>query len=75
VTSSGARPARTADVVIVAGGVTGCSIAFHLAEQGVGDVLLLERRFPATGGIGRSVGVTSTWPAGRSFARRPAGSP
>jgi glycine/D-amino acid oxidase-like deaminating enzyme len=29
VTSSGARPARAADVVIVGGGVTGCSIAFH----------------------------------------------
>jgi glycine/D-amino acid oxidase-like deaminating enzyme len=57
VTSSGARPARTADVVIVGGGVTGCSIAFHLAEQGVRDVLLLERRFLAAGGTGRSVGV------------------
>ncbi|HEX2501006.1 MAG TPA: FAD-dependent oxidoreductase [Methylomirabilota bacterium] len=56
-TSSGARPARTADVVIVGGGVTGCSIAFHLAEQGVRDVLLLERRFLAAGGTGRSVGV------------------
>jgi glycine/D-amino acid oxidase-like deaminating enzyme len=57
VTLSGARPARTADVVIVGGGVTGCSIAFHLAEQGVRDVLLLERRFLAAGGTGRSVGV------------------
>jgi glycine/D-amino acid oxidase-like deaminating enzyme len=53
----GARPARTADVVIVGGGVTGCSIAFHLAGQGVRDVLVLERRFLASGGTGRSVGV------------------
>jgi glycine/D-amino acid oxidase-like deaminating enzyme len=50
-------PARTADVVIVGGGVTGCSIAFHLAEQGVRDVLVLERRFLAAGGTGLSVGV------------------
>jgi glycine/D-amino acid oxidase-like deaminating enzyme len=50
------RP-RTADVVIVGGGVTGCSIAFHLATQGVRDVLVLERRFLASGGTGRSVGV------------------
>jgi glycine/D-amino acid oxidase-like deaminating enzyme len=57
VTVSGAPPARTADVVIVGGGVTGCSIAFHLAEQGVRDVLVLERRFLAAGGTGRSVGV------------------
>ena len=33
----------TADVVIVGGGVIGTSIAFHLAEAGVRDVLLLER--------------------------------
>ena len=36
VTVAGARPARTADVVIVGGGVTGCSIAFHLAERASG---------------------------------------
>jgi glycine/D-amino acid oxidase-like deaminating enzyme len=48
---------RTAEVVIVGGGVTGCSIAFHLAAAGVRDVLLLERRFLAAGGTGRSVGV------------------
>ncbi|MBI3456880.1 MAG: FAD-binding oxidoreductase [Candidatus Rokubacteria bacterium] len=48
---------RTADVVIVGGGVTGCSIAFHLAERGVRNVVVLERRFLASGGTGRSVGV------------------
>ena len=44
-------------MVIVGGGVTGCSIAFHLAERGVRDVVVLERRFLASGGTGRSVGV------------------
>jgi len=48
---------RTAEVVIVGGGVTGCSIAFHLAERGIRDVLVLERRFLAAGGTGRSVGI------------------
>src|SRR5262245_59885313 len=48
---------RTADVVIVGGGVTGCSIAFHLAERGVARVVVLERRFLASGGTGRSVGI------------------
>jgi sarcosine oxidase, subunit beta len=57
VTLASSRPARTVDVVIVGGGVTGCSIAFHLAEQGVRDVVVLERRFLAAGGTGRSVGV------------------
>lgn len=34
---------RTADVVIVGGGVVGASTAYHLAAAGVGKVLLLER--------------------------------
>ena len=32
------------EVVIVGGGVIGCSIAYHLAKMGVSEVLLLERR-------------------------------
>jgi sarcosine oxidase, subunit beta len=48
---------RRADVVIVGGGVTGASIAFHLAAHGVRDVVLLERKFLASGGTGRSVGI------------------
>ena len=34
---------KTADVVIIGGGVTGVSIAFHLAELGVKRVMVLER--------------------------------
>ncbi len=48
---------RTADVVIVGGGVTGVSIACHLAARGVRKVLLLERRFLGAGGTGHSVGI------------------
>jgi len=48
---------RRAEVLIIGGGVTGASIAFHLAALGVRDVLLLERRFLAAGGTGRSVGI------------------
>jgi sarcosine oxidase subunit beta len=48
---------RTADVVIVGGGVTGTAIAYHLAAHGVRHVLVLERRFLASGGTGRSVGI------------------
>ena len=35
---------RAARVVIVGGGVVGCSVAYHLARAGVSDVVLLERR-------------------------------
>src|SRR5919106_53656 len=34
---------RTADVVVVGGGVMGTSTAYHLASRRVGDVVLLER--------------------------------
>jgi glycine cleavage system aminomethyltransferase T/glycine/D-amino acid oxidase-like deaminating enzyme len=33
-----------ADVVIVGGGIVGCSIAYHLTRLGITDVTLLERR-------------------------------
>jgi sarcosine oxidase, subunit beta len=48
---------RRAAVVVVGGGVTGCSIAFHLAARGVRDVLVLERHTLASGGTGHSVGI------------------
>ena len=35
-------PAR-ADVVIIGGGIVGCSIAYHLTKEGITDVVLLER--------------------------------
>ena len=35
---------RSARVVIVGGGVVGCSVAYHLARARVSDVVLLERR-------------------------------
>lgn len=48
---------RTADAIVIGGGVIGTSIAFHLAGSGVRHVLLLERKFLAAGGTGRSVGI------------------
>src|SRR5262245_32244416 len=48
---------RTADAVIVGGGVTGVSIAFHLMRRGLRRVVLLERQFLGSGGTGRSVGI------------------
>src|ERR1700674_3030758 len=48
---------RTADVVIVGGGVIGASIAFHLTEAGCRDVVVLDREREAAGGsTGRATG-------------------
>jgi sarcosine oxidase subunit beta len=48
---------RTADVVIIGGGVIGASIAFHLARMGAGRVVLLERKHLAAGSTGTSSGL------------------
>src|SRR5918998_5905406 len=45
-----------ASVVIVGGGAIGTSVAFHLAEAGVEDVLLLERAELGSGSTGKGAG-------------------
>jgi glycine/D-amino acid oxidase-like deaminating enzyme len=45
---------RTADVVVVGGGVHGASLAYHLARKQAGRVVLVERKFLASGPTGRS---------------------
>lgn len=47
-----------ADVVVIGGGIVGCAIAWHLAERGVTDVVLLERAELTAG---------STWHAAGGF--------
>ncbi len=44
----------TADVVVVGGGVHGASVACHLARRKAGRVVLIERKFLASGPTGRS---------------------
>lgn len=44
-----------AEVVVVGGGVVGCSVAFHLAEAGV-DVLLVERDSLGSGSSSKAAG-------------------
>ena len=45
---------RTADIVVVGGGVHGASVAYHLAHRRAGRVVLVERKFLASGPTGRS---------------------
>ena len=46
----------TASVVIIGGGVIGTSVAFHLAEAGVRDVVLLERAELGSGSTCKAAG-------------------
>ncbi|CAB4926530.1 unannotated protein [freshwater metagenome] len=47
---------ESASVVIIGGGIMGASAAFHLAEAGVTDVLLLERGQLASGSTSKAAG-------------------
>ena len=53
---------RTADVVVVGGGVTGCAVAYELAKQSV-DVLLLDKSLP---GRATSASAGGLWPIGEA---------
>ena len=54
--SSAAFPAR-AKVVVVGGGIIGCSIAYHLTKVGIPDVVLLERKTLTSGTTWHAAGI------------------
>ena len=50
----------TADIIVIGGGVIGCSTAYNLAKQGAKNVVLLERNAVCSGGTGRSCAIVRT---------------
>ncbi|HVL57761.1 MAG TPA: FAD-dependent oxidoreductase [Burkholderiaceae bacterium] len=59
-------PAR-AEVVIIGGGIIGCSIAYHLAALGITDVVLLERRQLTCGTTWHAAGLIGQLRATRNL--------
>ncbi len=51
---------KTADAVIVGGGVMGTSIAYHLTQRGVRRVVLLEKNYLGSGSSGKSGAIIRT---------------
>ena len=60
---------RTADVVIIGGGVHGASAAFHFARKKAGRILLIEKKFIASGPTGRSTALVRQFYAMDFFTR------
>src|ERR1700751_5001250 len=48
---------RTADIVVIGSGVHGASLAYHLARKKAGRVVLIEKKFVASGPTGRSTAL------------------
>ena len=48
---------RSASVIVIGGGVIGCSVAYHLARDGITDVVLLERRQLTSGTTWHAAGL------------------
>ena len=51
----------SARVVVIGGGIGGCSAAYHLAKLGVTDVLILERSLLSSGTTWHSTGNMETY--------------
>lgn len=51
---------RSARVVIVGGGVIGCSVAYHLSKLGIPEILLLERKSLTCGTTWHAAGLVPT---------------
>ena len=58
-----------ASAVVIGGGVTGASVAYHLAKLGWTDVVLLERKQFACGTSWHAAGLVGTMRANESHAR------
>ncbi len=55
------------DVIIIGGGIVGCSIAYHLTKLGITDVLLLERRQLTCGTTWHAAGLIGQLRANRQM--------
>src|SRR5205823_6612469 len=56
-------------VVVIGGGIVGCSVAYHLAKRGCKDVLLLERRQLTCGTTWHAAGLVGQLRATRNLTR------
>jgi glycine cleavage system aminomethyltransferase T/glycine/D-amino acid oxidase-like deaminating enzyme len=50
---------RSASVVVIGGGITGCSVAYHLARAGWNDILLLEKGELTSGSTHHAAGLVT----------------
>jgi len=59
----------TAQAVIIGGGVSGCSVAYHLAKAGWTDIVLLDRKQLTSGTTWHAAGLIGQLRASRNLTR------
>ncbi len=53
---------KTADIVIIGGGINGTSLAYYLAKKGIKNIVILEKNFVCSGATGRcGAGIRQQW--------------
>jgi sarcosine oxidase, subunit beta len=53
---------KTAEVVVIGGGISGAAIAYYLAKKGVNNVVLIEKEYISSGATGRcGAGIRQQW--------------
>lgn len=60
------RDDSTLDAIVIGGGIIGASCAFHLAQSGLDDVLILEKDSPASKASGRAAGHLGMYKEGET---------
>ena len=58
-----------AEIVIIGGGIIGCSIAYHLTRMGKADVLLLEKSGLTHGATWHAAGLVGQLRSSRNLTR------
>ncbi len=60
---------RSANVVVIGGGIVGCSIAYHLTQLGISAVVLLERKKLTSGTTWHAAGLVAQLRASQNMTR------
>ena len=60
---------NTAQVVIIGGGIIGCSTAYHLTQLGISDVLVIEKGELTSGSTWHAAGLVGQLRSSRNITR------
>ena len=63
------NPPDSAEIIIIGGGIVGCSVAYHLTQLGLNDVVLFERKQLTCGTTWHAAGLVGQLRASQNMTR------